>query len=65
MGFLSRIVADARVPAPVVSATAPAVERSQGAAEGWEIVEVAFSPESMQTPSSPSPAAQSLSPPSR
>ena len=47
MGFLSRIVADARAHAPVVSATAPAVERTQAAdtAEGWEVVEMAFSPE--------------------
>ena len=39
MGFLSRIVADARAHAPMVSATAPAVERTQAAAEGWEVVE--------------------------
>jgi hypothetical protein len=66
MGFLSRTVADARARAPVVSATAPAVERAQAAdgAEGWEVVEMAFSPESEQTPSSPSPAAPPLSPPS-
>jgi hypothetical protein len=66
MGFLSRTVADARAHAPVVSATAPAVGRTQAAdpAKGWEVVEMAFVPESAQTPSSPSPAAQSLSPPS-
>jgi hypothetical protein len=66
MGFLSRIVADARAHAPVVSATAPAVERTQATdtAEGWEVVEIAFSPESLQAPLSPSPAAPPLSPPS-
>jgi hypothetical protein len=60
MGFLSRTVADARAHAPVVSATAPAVERTQvaDAAAGWEVVET------VQTPSSPSPAALPLSPPS-
>src|SRR3954453_7267802 len=39
MGLLSRIVADARAHAPMVSVTAPAVERTQAAAEGWEVVE--------------------------
>src|SRR6478735_1410699 len=39
MGFLSRIVADARVRAPMVSATARDVERTQAAAEGSEVVE--------------------------
>jgi len=39
MGFLSRIVADARAHAPMVSATAPAVERTQAAAGGWEVAE--------------------------
>src|SRR5712671_4298731 len=64
MGFLSRIVADARAHTPMVSATAPAVERTQAAdaAGGWEVAEMAFSPESVQTPSSPSPAAPPLSP---
>src|SRR5262249_29827521 len=59
MGFLSTIVADAKAHAPVVSATAPAVEPTQaaGAAEGWEAVEMAFSPEAEQAPSSPPPAA--------
>jgi hypothetical protein len=59
MGFLSRIVADARAHAPMVSATAPAVERTQAAdaAEGWDVVDMAFSPEAVQTPSSPAPPA--------
>jgi hypothetical protein len=39
MGFLSRIVADARAHAPTVSATARDVDRTQAAAEGGEIVE--------------------------
>lgn len=39
MGFLSRIVADARAHAPTVSATARDVERTQAAAEDGEIVE--------------------------
>ena len=39
MGFLSRIVADARAHAPMVSATARDVDRTQAAAEGGEIVE--------------------------
>jgi ribonuclease E len=66
MGFLSRIVADARAHAPVVSATAPAVERTQApdTAEGWEVVEIPFSPGWAQTPLSPSPAAPPPSPPS-
>ena len=38
MGFLSRIVADARAHAPMVRATARAVERTQAAAEGSEVV---------------------------
>src|SRR5262245_44798047 len=50
MGFLSRIVADARAHAPMVSATAPAVERTQAAAEGWEVVE-AGTPLSPPSPS--------------
>src|SRR5262245_42715544 len=66
MRFLSRIVADARAHEPVVSATAPAVERTQAAdtAEGLEVLKFAFSPESLQAPSSPSPAAPPLSAPS-
>jgi hypothetical protein len=51
MGFLSRIVADARAHAPMVSATAPAVERTQAASEGWEVAE-AGSPLSPPSPSS-------------
>jgi hypothetical protein len=39
MGFLSRIVADARAHAPMVRATARDVDRTQAAAEGGEIVE--------------------------
>src|ERR1700754_3504487 len=39
MGFLSRIVADARAHAPMVSATARDVERTQARAGGGEIVE--------------------------
>ena len=39
MGFLSRIVTDARAHAPTVSATARDVDRTQAAAEGGEIVE--------------------------
>lgn len=50
MGFLSRIVADARAHAPMVSATAPAVERTQAAAQGWEVVE-AGTPLSPPSPS--------------
>jgi hypothetical protein len=50
MGFLSRIVADARAHAPMVSATAPAVERTQAAAESWEVAE-AGSPLSPPSPS--------------
>lgn len=50
MGFLSRIVADARAHAPTVSATAPVVERTQAAAEGREVIEAGPS----HTPPSPS-----------
>src|SRR5262245_16345733 len=50
MGFLSRIVADARAHAPMVSATASAVERTQAAAQGWEVVE-AGTPLSPPSPS--------------
>ena len=39
MGFLSRIVADARAHAPTASATARDVDRTQAAAEGGETVE--------------------------
>src|SRR5262245_48813693 len=58
MGFLSTIVADAKAHAPVVSATAPAVEPTQAAdaAEGREVVEMAFSAGAEQTPPSPPPA---------
>ena len=50
MGFLSRIVADARAHAPMVRATAPAAERTQAAAEGSEVVE-AGPPLSLPSPS--------------
>jgi hypothetical protein len=54
MGFLSRIVADARAHAPMVSATARDVERTQAAAEGSEVVEAGA------PPSPPSPAGVEL-----
>lgn len=54
MGFLSRIVADARAHAPTVSATAPVVERTQAAAEGREVIEAGPSL------SSPSPSGVEL-----
>jgi hypothetical protein len=56
MGFLSRIVADARAHAPMVSATARDVDRTQAAAEGGEIVE-AGPPLSPPSPSGVEPAA--------
>ena len=59
MGFLSRIVADARAHAPMVSATAPAVERTQAAAEGWEVVEAGTS----LSPPSPSSVELAATPP--
>ena len=52
MGFLSRIAADARAHAPMVSATARDVDRTQAAAEGGEIVEAGPPP----SPPSPSPS---------
>ena len=56
MGFLSRIVADARAHAPMVSATARDVDRTQAAAEGWEIVEAG----PPLSPPSPSPSGVEL-----
>ena len=58
MGFLSRIVADARAHAPMVRATARDVDRTQAAAEGGEIVE-AGPPLSPPSPS-PSPSGVEL-----
>jgi hypothetical protein len=56
MGFLSRIVADARAHAPMVSATARDVDRTQAAAEGGEIVEAG----PPLSPPSPSPSGVEL-----
>ena len=56
MGFLSRIAADARAHAPMVSATARDVDRTQAAAEGGEIVEAGPPP----SPPSPSPSGVEL-----
>ena len=58
MGFLSRIVADARAHAPV-HATARDVERAQTAAEGSEVVEAG----SPQSPPSPSGVELAATPP--
>ena len=56
MGFLSRIVADARAHAPMVRATARDVDRTQAAAEGGEIVEAG----PPLSPPSPSPSGVEL-----
>ena len=56
MGFLSRIVADARAHAPMVSAASRDVERTQAAAEGGEIVEAG----PPLSPPSPSPSGVEL-----
>ena len=59
MGFLSRIVADARAHAPMVRATARDVDRTQAAAEGGEIVEAG----PPLSPPSPSGVALAATPP--
>ena len=56
MGFLSRIVADARAHAPMVRATARDVDRTQAPAEGGEIVEAG----PPLSPPSPSPSGVEL-----
>jgi hypothetical protein len=63
MGFLSRIVADAKAPAPIGSVTAPGAERTQAAdaAAGWEVVETALSLDTQ----TPAPPPQSSPPPFR
>ncbi len=59
MGFLSRIVADARAHAPMVRATARDVDRTQAAAELGEIVEAGPA----LSPPSPSGVALAATPP--
>ena len=59
MGFLSRTVADARAHAPMVSTTTPAVDRTQAAADGFEVVEAGPS----LWPPSPSAIERAATPP--